>query len=413
MKKLNFVLLSVAIAVSSFAQNNMAERRTSIRQQGISLKSVMQKTASAPRLAEGEPIMDTPSGSAHLDMYATSYAWGLGIGDPYTLDVDGNIGGVVEGEDGNLYIYNAISQGYIWFDHQPWIKAEKSATEENVYVVKTPQAYVEDAGDIYYVLRLVDNGDDMPEVDTNETDIRFEWKDGVLKQLDECYIGLCDETNDWYYMADKNIVYSPLNEAMMTGPTVDGEVYTLTYAYNAGDLTATKTREVIVFINNEEIYIRELYDKALYIFILGTINGNTATFGNRWYLGANEYYGGHVYALTANASVGGTATNPYFDFTINDYVSFTIDTTAKTLHLTYPSAFLINVGFNNLQLINQYVGLSNVENAIDNPTSSKEVSSVTYFDIAGRQVTTPARGIYVKRTTFADGLTTTEKVTKN
>ena len=70
--------------------------------------------ATAPALADEEPIMDAPEGTLHDNMYASSYAYGLGWGDVYIQNVDGGIGKVVEGTDGNLYIYNPISQGYIW-----------------------------------------------------------------------------------------------------------------------------------------------------------------------------------------------------------------------------------------------------------------------------------------------------------
>ena len=169
-----------------------------------------------------EPIMDSPEGILHDNMYASSFAYGLGWGDIYIQDVDGGIGKVVEGTDGNLYIYNPISQGYIWFSILPWIKAEPAG--DGKYVVKLPQLYILDYGDPYYAYCMhYDEDEGMPVVE-EEGEIEFTWQDGVLTQLGDKFIGLCDATADWFYMADQHIVYGcismPSNVFATTGTNV-------------------------------------------------------------------------------------------------------------------------------------------------------------------------------------------------
>ncbi len=47
--------------------------------------------------------------------------------------------------------------------------------------------------------------------------------------------------------------------------------------------------------------------------------------------------------------------------------------------------------------------------AVKSVDADKKVAGVKYYDTAGREVSTPASGLYIKRTTFTDGTTTTVK----
>ena len=303
-----------------------------------------------------EPIMDSPEGILHDNMYASSFAYGLGWGDIYIQDVDGGIGKVVEGTDGNLYIYNPISQGYIWFSILPWIKAEPAG--DGKYVVKLPQLYILDYGDPYYAYCMhYDEDEGMPVVE-EEGEIEFTWQDGVLTQLGDKFIGLCDATADWFYMADQHIVYAPQTDEpiIMTEDDYYIQSYTMTYLSDPTDLSMTKECIVNVIIDGEDIYIGNLNNNNPDSFIKGTLTDGKATFPTRQYLGVDAYYNGHIYVLTGDAFVDTeTYGSPVFNYNLNDEITFNVDEDARNIVAEWPASIITNVGPSTLYIINDYV----------------------------------------------------------
>ena len=303
-----------------------------------------------------EPIMDIPEGILHDNMYASSFAYGLGWGDIYIQDVDGGIGKVVEGTDGNLYIYNPISQGYIWFTILPWIKAEPAG--DGKFVVKLPQLYILDYGDPYYAYCMhYDEDEGMPVVE-EEGEIEFTWQDGVLTQLGDKFIGLCDATADWFYMADQHIVYAPQTDEpiIMTEDDYYIQSYTMTYLSDPTDLSMTKECIVNVIIDGENIYIGNLNNNNPNFFIKGTLADGKATFPSRQYLGVDAYYNGHIYVLTGDAFVDTeTYGSPVFNYNLNDEITFNVDEDARNIVAEWPASIITNVGPSTLYIINDYV----------------------------------------------------------
>ncbi len=303
-----------------------------------------------------EPIMDAPEGTLHDNMYATSFAYGLGWGDIYIQDVNGGIGKVVEGTDGNLYIYNPISQGYIWFSILPWIKAEP--TGDGKFVAKLPQLYIIDVGDPYYAYCMhYDEDEGMPVVE-EQGEIEFTWENGVLTQLGDKFIGLCDATADWFYMADQHIVYAPQADEpiIMHDDEYYIQSYTMTYLSDPTDLTKTRQRFVDIIIDGEDIYMGDLNDNNYDAFIKGKLVDGKATFPTGQYLGPDPYYNGHIYVLTGDAYVDSeTYSSPVFNYTLNDEIVFTVDEEAHNIVAEWPAAMITNVGPNTLSIINDYV----------------------------------------------------------
>lgn len=344
------ITLVAALLVPNYAT---AQRRAA--QSGMRL-SQFKAPALAPSRADEEPIMEAPEGILYDNMYATSSAYGLGFGDIYIQEVDGGIGKVVEGTDGNLYIYNPISQGYVWFSILPWIKAEPAG--DGKYVVKLPQLYILDYGDPYYAYCMhYDEDEGMPVVE-EEGEIEFTWQDGVLTQLGDKYIGLCDATADWFYMADQHIVYAPQNDQPIVLSENDYyiEGYTMTYLSDPTDLTKTRDRIIDVVIDGEDIYLGNLNDNNWESFIKGTLRDGKATFPTRQYLGVDPYYNGHVYVLTADAFIDSeTYSSTVFNYTLNDEIVFDVDEDGRTLVAQWPASMITNIGPSTFQIINDYV----------------------------------------------------------
>ena len=348
MKRLfTLITLVAALLIPSVATAQRMPAKASMR--------LSQFKAPARAVAEEEPIMEVPEGVLYDNMYATSFAYGLGWGDIYIQDVDGGIGKVVEGTDGNLYIYNPISQGYIWFSILPWIKAEPAG--DGKYVAKLPQLYIIDYGDPYYAYCMhYDEDEGMPVVE-EEGEIEFTWEDGVLTQLGDKYIGLCDATADWFYMADQHIVYAPQADEHITLPE-DMYIlsYTMTYLSDPSDLTKTKERIVDIAIDGEDIYMGYINDNNPDSFIKGTYKDGKATFPTRQYLGVDAYYNGHIYVLTGDAFVDTeTYGTPVFNYNLTDEIVFNVDEEARNIVAEWPASMVTNVGPNTLLIINDYV----------------------------------------------------------
>ena len=350
-RTITLIALVAALLVPSMASAQRMPAKASMR------LSQFKAPAAAPARVEEEPIMEAPEGILHDNMYASSFAYGLGWGDIYIQDVDGGIGKVVEGTDGNLYIYNPISQGYIWFSILPWIKAEP--TGDGKYVAKLPQLYIIDVGDPYYAYSMhYDEDEGMPVVE-EEGEIEFTWENGVLTQLGDKFIGLCDVTADWFYMADQHIVYAPQTDEpiMLADDQYYIQSYNMTYLSDPTDLTKTKERIVDVAIDGEDIYIGNLNDNNSYSFIKGKLVDGKATFPTRQYLGVDAYYNGHIYVLTGDAFVDTeTYGSPVFNYNLNDEIVFTVDEDAQNIVAEWPASMVTNVGPNTLSIINDFVG---------------------------------------------------------
>ena len=349
-RTITLIALIAALLVPTYATAQRRAPQSSMR------LSQFKAPASAPLLAEEEPIMEAPDGILYDNMYASSFAYGLGWGDIYIQDVDGGIGKVVEGTDGNLYIYNPISQGYIWFSILPWIKAEP--TGDGKYVAKLPQLYIIDYGDPYYAYCMhYDEDEGMPVVE-EEGEILFTWENGVLTQLGDKFIGLCDATADWFYMADQHIVYAPQTDEsiVMHDDEYYIQSYTMTYLSDPTDLTKTKERIVDIIIDGEDIYMGYLNDNNYDSFIKGTYKDGKATFPTRQYLGVDPYYNGHIYVLTGDAFVDTeTYGSPVFNYNLNDEIVFNVDEDARNIVAEWPASMITNIGPNTLLIVNDYV----------------------------------------------------------
>ena len=346
-RTITLIALVAALLIPSTASAQRMPAKSSMK--------LSQFKAPARALAEEEPIMDVPEGTLYDNMYATSFAYGLGWGDIYIQDVDGGIGKVVEGTDGNLYIYNPISQGYIWFSILPWIKAEPAG--DGKYVVKLPQLYIIDVGDPYYAYCMhYDEDEGMPVVE-EEGEIEFTWQDGVLTQLGDKFIGLCDATADWFYMADQHIVYAPQTDEITTLPEdMYVQSYTMTYLSDPTDLTKTKETVVSIAIDGEDIYMGNLNNNNPDSYIKGHLADGKATFLTRQYLGPDAYYNGHIYVLTGDAYVDTeTYGSPVFNYNLNDEIVFTVDEDARNIVAEWPAAMITNVGPTTLSILNDYV----------------------------------------------------------
>ncbi len=180
---------------------------------------------------------------------------------------------------------------------------------------------------------------------------------GVLTQLGDKFIGLCDATADWFYMADQHIVYAPQTDEITTLPEdMYVQSYTMTYLSDPTDLTKTRETVVSIAIDGEDIYMGNLNDNNPDSYIKGRLADGKAIFPTRQYLGPDAYYNGHIYVLTGDAYVDTeTYGSPVFNYNLNDEIVFTVDEDARNIVAEWPAAMITNVGPTTLSILNDYV----------------------------------------------------------
>lgn len=383
MKKTLLTIAAALIAASSIAQNyslNKAiENNSPLPQQKreISLRQLAKK----PVMANNGLVLKTegadtvtvnpPAGTLFENMYVNSNSYGLGWGSIYRQVVDGGIGGVVEGNDGNIYVKGPISQAYVWMLGSPWIKCEKA--KGDTIVMHTPQMYAIDAADTYYIQRLIPSEDNTTfVVDTTETDIHFIWKNDTLEQVDDCLAGLTDATGSWFYMGDYNIEYTVNPDQVATIPSQSvSQTVQMIYKSDPTDTTKTSTKDLEMYANpdydedvdegNPEIYLTNLESALLESPIKGTVEDldeDTAklVIPGGQYLGIDETYNSHIYAVTANARIDSSSDTPSFNYDLVPSITLkTFDEDSDTAKSVWPASLLINCGKNRLSIVSEYV----------------------------------------------------------
>lgn len=356
-------MFGVVSSASDFQLSGVARNQAPLKKQ-CSLSQRAEKSGNnamalkkaAKRAPVGTVISDAPAGTVFDNMYANSDAYGLGWGDIYYQEVDGGLGGVDVADDGFVYVKAPISQAYVWGLGSPWIKCEKQA--DDVVVMHLPQLYCIDGGDPYYVQRLVpDASGESFVVDESSQDVKFTWKDNQLTQVDNCLVGLCDASGEWFYMGDYNIKYT-INPDQPVAKPADAKkgLSRMEYKDDPTDLTSEAFKMVNVFSAGDKVYVDHLESGLADAVIEANVSadGKTWTVPTQQYLGVDEDYNSHVYVLTGNAKVEGTGTSAYFNYDKTASISMAVDA-AGNAAAEYPASLAVNCGRNNLYIISDVV----------------------------------------------------------
>lgn len=381
MKKLLLLSLAAVMGMTLQAQQLPAATQLShpMKRQDVTLTERVEKALFAAKKAKKvsakaeAPLVDQPAGVLFDNMYVTSEAYGLGWGDIYYQEVDGGYGAVVVGDDGCLYINGPLSQAYVWGLGYPWIKCEKVEGQDGVYEMTTPQAYALDYGDLYFIERLKYDADlESYVVDETNNKVRFSWKDNTLTQLDDCFVGLCDETHDWFYMADSGIKYEVNNDKVVEIPAdyTEGGDMRMTYKDDPKDLTSESDCIVTVVASEDDeapaAYFKGLEKNLPEAAVMFVGNQQTQKFEipTCQYLGVDMEYNSHMYLLTGDAKVVTTASNyTYFNYDKTTKLEMGYDEEKDAMVSEYPASLIVNCGRNVLYIADEFV--APVFNAMD------------------------------------------------
>lgn len=408
MKKIATLFITSLLCMAAQAQGlGPAHARvngTPIKKQAVTLGQLQERglvRKAARKATDEKPITAAPEGRLLDNMYVNSHSFGLGWGSAYTQVVDGGLGGVVEGKDGYVYVKGPISQAYVWSLGTPWVKCKKLAADTIEMI--TPQIYAIDAGDPYYVQRMTyDKAGDTYVVDSTKSGIKFTWKNDTLRQVDDCLVGFADATGSWFYMGDYGIVYTvnpdkpvSINKDQTQG--IDTSLVKVTHIASPEKLDSTTTTMVnayaVVDIDDEmvgnTIYVDHLEDGLPNALI--KINANASTMNlevpSGQYLGVDENYNSHIYALTGNAYVDSAGTTKYFNYNKTSKLTLNFSAEGDSIFAPYPASLIINCGRNNLYIVKEYVAPL-MEEVNDEPMtpanpvfSIDDVTRSTRFDV--------------------------------
>ena len=249
-------------------------------------------------------ITETPEGTLY-DQVMLSYGaygrnWLYGIMD---VSTDGGMGKIVDGADGNVYIYNLPT----YLNAGSWVKAER-AEGDTIVIHRQLIDQREGSDAVYdsYITKMVWEWTDEAAGEgrfveaQGDTDMKLLYKDGVLNSIEantdpfvegSYALGAVyttdNETFTWEGATNWNLHYEPLTDELVQLP--DGaELETITVSYS--DINGNNSAEQvkIAFVGND-VYLN-VFQQGVYA--KGTIEGDKLIFKSGQYLGSyyNTYY---------------------------------------------------------------------------------------------------------------------------
>ncbi len=396
MKKITLLAVSAMFAMSAFSQNNIGN---------LTVNRTFELAKMAKAASDFNVMMETPAGE--MKRYARS-ADGAGFylytGDDGKTKIgakkqSGSIKIVSDADGQTVYIKGIISQ----LPDVGWVKGTRNG---NTITVETGQ-------DLLY-LKNYDCSLKLSMMNINSEGTKFEKDDAVknvtltidggnitLNGTSEQTILGCYYSDDdtWTGYGDWNSSFSEIEEVAVTP---ESGVYMKPYLLTADQIDEkadpVKNTPIKVGINGNDIYVQGLFRNIPEGYVKGVKSGNTVTFAMGQLIGDDNQ--GVSYYLLGVGEEGLTDVVYTYDESKN---TFTQETTYVCLSMS----------FNDLSLVNAYTTSSfKIEpTAVGSIESNgRTVAAEKFFDMSGREIAAPAKGVYVKNVTYTDGTTKAEKV---
>lgn len=313
-----------------------------------------QPAARIARAADASTILfEQPEGTLYDNMVASyggySMNWLYGLMD---VSTDGGMAKIVDGADGNVYIYNLPTS----LNAGSWVKAERA--EGDTLVIHRQlidQREGNDAVYDYYITKLVwewvdeEAGEGRFVEAQGDTDIKLIFSNGVLTSTEENIdpfvegnyaIGAVYTTDgekfSWEGATNWNIRFEALTDEPIQLPA-GAELETITVSYSTPTGVSTADQVKCAFVG-DDIYL--LISGA---YIKGTISGDKVIFKSGQYLGI--YYGayhlffvGEHYFPIVDEATG----NTQYGAELLDELVFDYDAANRSFKTD--EVFVINVG---------------------------------------------------------------------
>lgn len=361
MKKFTLTLAAALLAVTSAFSQTAASLQplTSFSPKALAQQPLQQLQLPVARNAHRAPLFEQPAGKL-FDQVVASYGgygrnWLYGLMD---VSTDGGMGKIVEGDDGNIYIYNLPT----YVNCESWVKCERA--EGDTIVIKKQMIDQREGSEAvydYYITRVVWQWTDEAAGEgvfvEEEGDIKLLYNNGELRSTDEnkdpfqegSYAIGCVYTTDgttftWEGATNWNLFYQPLTEGLVELPE-GAELETITVSYKNVNGNSAAEQVKVAFVGNE-VYLN-VYQQGVYI--KGTIEGDKLTFKSGQYVGnyAGQYYlffvGERYYTIHDDATDQDVQAAELLDALVFDY-------DAEKRSFKTDDVLVINVGKNTTHL---------------------------------------------------------------
>lgn len=297
-------------------------------------------------------IQVTPSGKLRtlLSRSADVVGYDFRNGSVYTMHDHNRIARLVEGNDGNVYLYNPVSQ----WESNSWLKLDKA--NGDTLVARFPQVLYTEDGENYYAFPLFyDAKADTyapKELDADNyvAESRFVYKDGVLTQLDDALIGQVMGDYQWMDAGDSHLVVAPVDVPQNRLPDSLADklsTYIISYDKGGSDPVSVVVKGVT---DGGKVYLSNPLSSDNSQWIIGQINGDKAVFTTNQYLGpdtvkTNYHQFFHAASFTRKDSVDYEGNNVFhYDYAEQPSVTLSYDAAQDEYVAQANEAFVISKG---------------------------------------------------------------------
>jgi len=298
----------------------------------------------AARSANESIIIDQPLGTYHSMVYTTDY-YGYSLFGLYNGTYTTAFSEVVEGNDGNIYIHNMLTE--FPGDSGYWVKAEPVNAAVGTYVIhEQPIYYDESYDEYYYIGKMTLKTASSTFVKATNTDINLTWKNNTLTvtnaksgALSWNVIGAFSADGSWTGCCNWNASMVEQTDKAVTPPsgtqTIDmvisydqanpiyNEDYTEIIDYDEPSKISYKGQMAIA---GNDMYL-QYYSNASG-WIKGSIDGGKVTFPTGQYLGGDLESSQHAYFIAIGEN-GEKVDHVTFDY---DPQTITLSNSKDTLY---------------------------------------------------------------------------------
>lgn len=353
-RKIYMIIAMMAMVTGSMAQPNVYHtKKIGDAKQRQEVKQLTLQNRNIKRVDAHGIIKEQPEGTLFDNLYRSSDYYYNDEGYISALSEDGVVGRVVEGTDGNVYIYNPFSG----FNTEAWAKAERA--EGDTIIVRGHQpifAWEEEGGfvevdslDIFDIVETADE-EGYYTFDVSYSPIqeaKFLWKDGTLKSVDQKVMGISTSsyevpgTWEWAKVGERNLVMNVIEAQKVVLPEgVEMRAYKF---HNDHENYYSDANVVNVGFKDSHVYLN-VGSRLENAWIEGTIDGNTITFNTEQYLGSDNVYGRHIFFIAGSVS---EVYDPYWDEYTKEYAmadNIVFSYNAETGAFSSKDAMFVNSG---------------------------------------------------------------------
>ena len=367
MKKSLLLVSAATLAFSAVGAPVDGMARNLVREDGSSLSSVKKMRGAYTRagmkfdVSTSDIIYDTPAGESSLWSKACNYysvsLFGIGEGSS-----DGMPCRIVEGDNGEIYIYNPFAA----LDSKSWLKATIAGDEMTINLPQAIYADSDGENDYVYVAQLChfetsdpETGEGLYYSEEGETKITFK-KDG------DSWVMQREEVNDhplimglvaaddglWCAYSDWDIKLSPFSGETVTPPA---DLKTVEWVMNIpveGDYVAGKF--VNLGFTDDEVYMQGFSTMFPEAWIKGSLKDGKVTFPSHQYLGADEMNNafGYFFGATEEEVYNEEWDFTYMEITLGDNLVFEYDADQSTM--TTEGTVVVNKGDTELSILDSF-----------------------------------------------------------